>query len=156
MREEFVTLTLCKFLKDNFCDIIAFDFPGGGRRLVLHLNSELRKDKNTGIIIPDIVAGVLDRILFFENKVDYFAPDIEALSQLKAFNNYSSSIKKIQFNHGAIDASQIFIGVGLQNTKKNSEKIRKHFSELDFVLLVGEDKEVEVIWDKFSLFINFA
>lgn len=152
MREELITLTLCKYIKDISGDVIAFDFPGGGRRLALHLNSELRRDKNSGIIIPDIVAELSGGLLFFENKVDYFAPDIEALTELKAYDKYSAAISRIQFNDGAVDPDKIFIGVGLQDTSKNVEKIGKHFPELDFVFLVNESSVVRLIWDKCQLF----
>ncbi len=152
MREEYVTLKICKYIKSQFGNVIAFDFPGGGRRTTLHMNYEFRVGKNFGIVVPDIVATIDGKLLFMENKVGYFEPDVNILCQLKFGEKYTDAINAIACKEGIAQSTPIFIGVGLENTSKNLEKIRPHFKDLDFVLFVDEVGKVTVAWDEFQLF----
>ena len=112
----------------------------------MHSKDRELGSKNTGSIIPDIVASKAGMVLFFENKVDFNIIDIEALMLLKNSGLYDISIHELLKSIGPIEG--IFYGIALKNNKKNKDKICRNEDFLDFALLVDDDLSVYKFLDR--------
>ena len=141
MREEQITRKILNRLIEKDWQILSFDYPQSGTGIALRAESQLRREKNLKNIIPDIVALRGDQAAIFENKVDFFAPDLESLHALRS-GSYDFSMRTALFREGY--PSNIFYGIGLENNPKNISKIRSHQVHLDFALVVDALGAVEV------------
>ena len=139
MNEEFITLNLVRFLKDKNWKILAYDFPQSGTGLTFHPNNREFASKNKGMINPDIIAYKNNTLLFFENKVDFFKPDIQKLELLKE-GNYSDSLDNKLPDYSKSDC---LIAVGLYLSKKNIVKLESELV-LDFFFTVDDKGNVNI------------
>ena len=133
---------MLSWLKDNGWEIVSYDYPQSGTGYSLHSKSRSGGSKNSGIIIPDIVAVKQDTAIFFENKVDFNLVDIEAISILRGSRLYDDSISTLlkPFN----EAKKIAFGIALKETPNNLKKITEYQSSLDFAFLVSQDLAINL------------
>jgi hypothetical protein len=150
MREEFVTISIINHLKLlNFC-IVSFDYPQSGTGKILLPNDRGYKSKNEGGIIPDIVCIKGGNLLIFENKVNFFKPDIDALLTLTKSGKYTKALHQITLTNQINDAP--CVGVGLRDTGRNRTACKKYEGVIDFAIFVNESGEISIGFDRRDLF----
>jgi len=147
--EEQATKAFIDWLKMNDWKIICFDFPQSGTGTMLHPNKNIRKGKNKGSFIPDIVAIKSDKVVFFENKDKFVLNDFIKIQNLRQSNDYSSSIARLLAD---FTYSHIFYGVGLCHTSNTEQKTNEHIDKVDFILFYHINKSIQVFYDPKSIF----
>lgn len=140
MREENITLEIIFWLKERGWIINCFDYPQSGTGYCLRPKNPIPGNKNKGNIIPDIVASRGDTSIFFENKVNFFPADLDALSLLRNSGEYQAAMSDL-LNRDVLSVRCLF-GVGLYDSDSNERKLSIASKELDFALLVSSTKQV--------------
>lgn len=140
MREENITLAILDWLKARGWHINSFDYPQSGTGSPLRSRVQMPNNKNKGTIIPDIIATRGDLVVFFENKVDFYGGDLDALNLLKFSGDYDDAISQLLMCDPS--SKQCHFGVGLADKASNVRKLLASSSRLDFGLLVSESKDV--------------
>ena len=151
MREEKVTKNILDWLEENGWKIICFDFPQSGTGVLLHPNCSLRKEKNKGGIIPDIIAVKDDIALFFENKDRFYEPDFEKIYEIKTKLNYSNALNQLL---SGFNIKSIYYGISIPELSKEVEKSRNHFHKIDFFITTNNNNCVIIHHDINKVFLK--
>ena len=97
--------------------------------------------KNKDMINPDIIATKENLLLFVENKVDFFQPDIIKLKKVKE-GNYSESINKKLYDYSNKDK---ITGIGLKHSVENIKKMKSALVGLELFFTVSENGDINII-----------
>ena len=145
MTEEDVTKTLIAWLQIKEWSIISYDFPQSGTGIKIRPANS--KEKNKGVMIPDIIALKGSFMTFFENKPYLSQDDIKKVKKFKSVE-YRVSIENLAALYGA---TQILYGIGFLYSEK-LESLIFFDAELDFAVSVRSDKTVHVLFDSSEAF----
>ena len=149
MTEEFITLSIIKWLESNNWEIVCFDFPQSGTGKLLK-SKNFNSEKNKGVIIPDIVAVRDNKVVFFENKDRFYFDDFKKINILRTTDLYKKSIENLLKKYSYF---KIYYGMGVPNKENIKDKLNQNSDLTDFILLVNNKKAVEYFYN--PLKINF-
>ena len=130
-------------------DILAFDYPGSGTGKRLHPDQAFRTSKNTGLIIPDIIAFRSHFLAFFENKTWFSAGDVESLLLLRDSGRYRRAVRALRDQCG--QATPV-VGLALHDTDGNRRSLAGVQGQIDFGITVSSLGIVEVVFAPEGLF----
>lgn len=149
MKEEKVTLHILVWLQIKGWAIISYDFPQSGTGILLHPNTESKREKNKGGFIPDIVAVKGQIACFFENKDRYYKKDFEKLHEIKTNNSHSEAIDML-LDNSRID--KIAFGIGLPYEEAHIKKCFNQSYQVDFIITTSKEGKIDVHHDVFGIF----
>ena len=137
MTEDFVTKAILRYLIDCGWRIVSFDFPHRGTGRALHpCNS---RSKNSGVLIPDVIAVKGDVSVYMENKDHYSPADFNKVHDVLQNRTYADSFRNVL----GIKQQSVIGGIGLP--EECCSRISPDVVALvDFVLKVGESGEIGV------------
>lgn len=149
MTEEFVTLSILKFLKGNGWEIVCFDFPQSGTGLQIRPSADFlnKKGETPGVIIPDILAVRGTTAIYMENKDRFVLSDFRKLEFIKSSGAYAEGFTKALHPH---KAEAMIYGAGLPAVAK--EIARAVLQPHDFLFAVHENGGVQVVDGPDSVF----
>lgn len=135
MKEEAVTKSIIKYLKQNGWNIFAYDFPQSGTGFFIHPNDRSYKTKKA--IIPDIIANKESTCIIMENKSYYYDKDFIKLYNLKNDVCYFDDLNSISKR---LNCNDIKYGIGLPLKDFLENKSEEHMALVDFIITVDDSK----------------
>lgn len=135
MKEESVTKSIIKYLKQNGWNIFSYDFPQSGTGFFIHPND--RSDKIKKAIVPDIIANKESTCIIMENKSRYYEKDFIKLHNLKNDVSYSDDLNSILKR---LNCNNIKYGIGLPLKDFLENKSEEHLALVDFIITVDDSK----------------
>ena len=148
MTEENVTKSILSYLIGRGWKIVSFDFPQSGTGRSLHPSGSV--SKNTGILIPDVVAVKDGVSIYLENKDHYYPDDFTKVNNVLQTKVYAESFFRVL----GVDQDTMFGGIGMPAAY--CDLITDDVKNLvDFVLRVSEDGTVDIDFIAPGRSINF-
>ena len=148
MTEEKVTKSIISYLMDHGWKIVSFDFPQSGTGRSLHPSGSV--SKNSGVLIPDVVAVKDGMSIYMENKDRYYPEDFIKVNDVLQTKMYAESFLRVL----SVNQDTMFGGIGMPAA--SCESIAEEMKNLvDFVLRVSEDGIVDIDFIAPGRSINF-
>ncbi len=148
MTEENVTKSILSYLISRGWRIVSFDFPQSGTGRSLHPSGSV--SKNTGVLIPDVVAVKDGVSIYLENKDHYYLEDFTKVNNVLQAKMYAESFFRVL----GVDQDTMLGGIGMPASCCDS--ITDDVKNLvDFVLGVSDDGAVNIDFIAPGRSINF-